>query len=129
MGLALGASLLSRRRRRGCTGPRRKSQPRFPNRELASMAKEKKRKKDKHKKEKKHKSKKDKAGGPSAPVDKRVWIAKGKVIPESERALLRPHAEQKKIITNFKKQMRGPGSKGSPEPAAAGSAAAAAPSS
>ena len=38
--------------------------------------------------------------------DKRVWIAKGKVIPESERALLRPHAEQQAIIDNFQKSTK-----------------------
>ena len=38
--------------------------------------------------------------------DKRIWIAKGKVIPESERALLRPHTEQQKIIDNFQKSSK-----------------------
>ena len=38
--------------------------------------------------------------------DKRIWIAKGKVIPESERALLRPHTEQQKIIDNFQKNSK-----------------------
>eukprot|EP00096_Caligus_rogercresseyi_P006290 TRINITY_DN2262_c0_g1_i2.p1 TRINITY_DN2262_c0_g1~~TRINITY_DN2262_c0_g1_i2.p1 ORF type:complete len:1565 (-),score=560.74 TRINITY_DN2262_c0_g1_i2:406-5100(-) len=36
--------------------------------------------------------------------DKRVWISKGKVIPESERALLKVHEEQRKIINDFKKE-------------------------
>ena len=38
--------------------------------------------------------------------DKRIWIAKGKVIPESERALLRPHTEQQKLIDNFQKNSK-----------------------
>jgi len=58
--------------------------------------------------------KKDKSS--SSTPDKRVWITKGKVIPESERALLKPHAEQKKIISNFKKGLKAPNSKASPEP-------------
>merc|ERR1712038_602016 len=33
--------------------------------------------------------------------DKRIWIAKGKVIPENERALLRPHTEQQKLIDSL----------------------------
>ena len=38
--------------------------------------------------------------------DKRIWIAKGKVIPENERALLRPHTEQQKLIDNFQKSSK-----------------------
>ena len=38
--------------------------------------------------------------------DKRVWIAKGKVIPENERALLRPHTEQQQLIDNFQKNVK-----------------------
>ena len=39
--------------------------------------------------------------------DPRLWIKQGKVeIPESERALLKPHAEQQQIISNFQKQQR-----------------------
>ncbi len=34
--------------------------------------------------------------------DPRVWIAQGKVIPENELALLKPHAEQQEIISNFR---------------------------
>lgn len=36
--------------------------------------------------------------------DPRVWIAQGKVIPEHELELLKPHAEQKQIISNFQAQ-------------------------
>jgi hypothetical protein len=38
--------------------------------------------------------------------DKRIWIAKGKVIPESERALLQPHTEQQTLIDNFQKSSK-----------------------
>ncbi|CAB4061798.1 APC [Lepeophtheirus salmonis] len=34
--------------------------------------------------------------------DTKIWISKGKVIPESERALLKVHEEQRKIINEFK---------------------------
>ncbi len=38
--------------------------------------------------------------------DPRVWITQGKVIPESELALLRPHAEQQEIISNFQQKQQ-----------------------
>ena len=61
----------------------------------------------------KAKSEKKKPG-----VDKRVWLGGGggssskasnksssPAISESERALMKPHAEQKRIVANFKKQV------------------------
>ena len=61
----------------------------------------------------KAKSEKKKPG-----ADKRVWLGGGggssskasnksssPAISESERALMKPHAEQKRIVANFKKQV------------------------
>ena len=45
----------------------------------------------------KKKEKQDKA------KDKKVWISKGRVIPESDMAFLRPDEAQKKIINDFQK--------------------------
>ena len=38
--------------------------------------------------------------------DPRKWITKGKPIPENELALLKPHNEQQKIISNFQAQRK-----------------------
>ena len=43
-----------------------------------------------------------------AGTDKKVWISKGRVIPKSDMAYLKPDEAQKKIINDFQK------SKGSP---------------
>merc|ERR1719266_872872 len=40
--------------------------------------------------------------------DKKVWISKGRVIPESEMAYLRPDEAQKKIINDFQKAKTSP---------------------
>merc|ERR1712150_313389 len=52
--------------------------------------------------------KKEKIDTKKPGVDKKVWISKGRVIPESEMAYLRPDEAQKKIINDFQK------AKGSP---------------
>ena len=56
-------------------------------------------------------------------IDQRVWIAKGKVIPENELALLKPHLAQREIINDF--QMRAAARATSSTTTAAAAAAAA----
>ena len=45
-----------------------------------------------------------------AGTDKKVWISKGRVIPESDLAYLRPDEAQKKIISDFQKAKSSPNS-------------------
>jgi len=52
--------------------------------------------------------KKEKIDTKKAGVDKKVWISKGRVIPESEMAYLRPDEAQKKIINDFQKAKTSP---------------------
>ena len=47
--------------------------------------------------------KKDKGVGGDKNKDKKVWISKGRVIPENEMAFLRPDEQQKKLIQDFQK--------------------------